>query len=412
MSTRSSAWLASSAFLMTGVLLSGAVVLAVISDHFNAYLGLFAVDVLSCALVGALIGWRKPANTVGWILLGCTVCLALQEFAREYVTGGLASDSGSWLLPTMAWLLSWIYVPGVVLLLSFLPLHFPNGRLPSSGWRWVMWATVSFTVAMTVVSALAPGRIKDTGVVNPLGIEALRSVFGLLEDVLQVFYLLIILACVSSLLFRFRRAGGDERQQIKWLLYAAAALPAWFLVNPLLSAAFPALSELAASGLVDTFLLAGIPIAIGVAILKHRLYDIDVLINRTLVYGLLTVTLALIYVGGVVALQGVLRALTGQESTLAVVASTLAMAAVFNPLRGQVQGFVDRRFYRRKYDARRTLEAYSATLRDETNLKALHDNLAEVVTQTMQPAHVSLWLRPDKTPKGERFALPKPGHEW
>ncbi len=400
MSPRASAWLAWSACLITGVLLLGAVALAAVSDNFTAYLGLFAVDVLSCALVGALIGWRKPANAVGWILLGCTVCLALQEFAREYVTRGLASGSGSsLLLTTMAWLLSWIYVPGVVLLLSFLPLCFPNGRLPSSGWRWVMWATVSLTVAITVVSAFAPGRIKDTGVVNPLGIEALRPVFGLLDAILWVTYFVILFLCVTSLLFRFRRAVGDERQQIKWLLYAAGALPAWFLVNPLLSAAFPALSELTVFALVDTFLLAGIPIAIGVAILKHRLYDIDVLINRTLVYGSLTVTLALIYVGGVVGLQSVFRALTGQESTLAVVASTLAIAALFSPLRRRVQGFVDRRFYRRKYDAVKTLEAFSARLRDETDLNALNDELVGVVRETMQPMYASLWLRPDTVSK-------------
>jgi hypothetical protein len=403
LSARASAWLAWSACLMTGVLLSGAVVLAVISDNFDAYLGLFAVNVLSCALVGALIGWRKPGNAVGWILLGCTVCLALQEFAREYVTRGMASDSGSLLLlPTMAWLLSWIYVPGVVLLLSFLPLYFPNGRLPSSGWRWIMWATVSLTVAMEVVAAFAPGRIKDTGVVNPLGIEALRSLFGLLEDVIDVPYTLIILACVTSLLFRFRRAGGDERQQIKWLLYATAALPAWFLVNPLLSAAFPALSELAVFGLVDNFSMAGIPIAIGVAIFKYRLYDIDVIINRTLVYGALTAILVLFYVGGVISLQYAFRAVTGQGSTLAIVASTLAIAALFNPLRRRMQGFVDRRFYRRKYDAARTLEAFNLRLRDETDLDVLSDDLVGVVRGTVQPEHASLWLRPGSASRGQQ----------
>jgi hypothetical protein len=151
---------------------------------------------------------------------------------------------------------------------------------------------------------------------------------------------------------------------------------------------------------VGVLSFAGVPVAIGFAVLKYRLYDIDLLINRTLVYGALTATLVAVYVGSIVMLQGLLRALIGQESQLAIVASTLAVAALFNPLRHRIQAFIDRRFYRRKYDARKTLEAFSSTLRDETDLEALSEDLVGVVRETMQPAHASLWLRPDSNSEG------------
>jgi hypothetical protein len=306
------------------------------------------------------------------------------------------------LVQPIAWLLSWVYVPGLLLLLAFLPLYFPDGRLPSPRWKWVALSAGFLTVALGVGSALLPGKIKDENIVNPLGIERLRPVLDLLDGVATVATFLTVLAAVASLLVRFRRSVGDERQQIKWLLYAAAALPAWFGINPLLSAAFPTLSELVAFWLVDNLLFAGIPIAIGVAILKYRLYEIDLLINRTLVYGSLTAMLVGVYVGSTVVLQGLLRALTGQESQLAIVASTLAIAALFNPLRRRLQSFIDRRFYRRKYDARKILEDFSGKLRDETDLNALSEDLVGVVRETMQPAHVSLWLRPDTPRKSEQ----------
>ena len=200
------------------------------------------------------------------------------------------------------------------------------------------------------------------------------------------------LASAASLFVRFRRSRGEERLQLKWVAYAAAGTVA--IVVPAIAVArgaSPSLIIVAGAPLV--------PVAAGVAILRYRLYDIDVVINRTLVYGLLTTLLVVVYFGGVVVLQYVFRALTGGESQLAMVASTLAIAALFNPLRRRVQAFVDRRFYRRKYDAAKTLEAFSAKLRDETDLEALNNELVGVVRETMQPAHVSLWLRPDTAPK-------------
>jgi hypothetical protein len=196
-----------------------------------------------------------------------------------------------------------------------------------------------------------------------------------------------------SLVVRYRRAGGVERQQLKWFALAAV-LAASSIVGQFGGASL--------WNLLDAATSTALYVAVGVAVLRYRLYDIDLIINRALVYGSLTAMLALVYVGGVVGLQAVLRALSGQESTLAVVASTLAIAALFSPLRHRVQGFVDRRFYRRKYDAAKTLEAFSAKLREETDLDALNAELVGVVRQTIQPAHVSMWLRPDRAPQRQQ----------
>jgi hypothetical protein len=203
-----------------------------------------------------------------------------------------------------------------------------------------------------------------------------------------------------------RLSSGVERQQLKWFAYAAALLATDLVVVNVVFAIFQGAIDREVSELlffvIFIVILSGMPVAIGVAILKYRLYEIDLLINRTLVYGALTALLLAVYVGSIVVLQGLLRALTGQESQLAIVASTLAVAALFNPLRRRIQSFIDRRFYRRKYDAAKTLEAFSAKLRDETDLDALNAELVGVVRETMQPAHVSLWLRPDTSPKGEQ----------
>jgi hypothetical protein len=233
-------------------------------------------------------------------------------------------------------------------------------------------------------------------------------------NAILVVLLACILASVASLVLRYRRSLGEGRQQIKWIAFAASFVGFGFvsaMASGLIVVAVapeswggantpPVWFDLLFSVVLLSF--GGVPIAVGIAVLRYRLYDIDVLINRALVYGPLTATLALVYVGGVVGLQAVVRILSGQESTLAVVASTLVIAALFSPLRRRVQAFVDRRFYRRKYDARKTLEAFSARLRNETDLQALNEDLVGVVAETMQPAHVSLWLRPHTPYHGEQ----------
>ena len=370
---------------LTVVLIVCAVALAALDRSDVAAAVVFPLALTVSATVGGLVASRRPENPVGWFFLGSAGCFALAQVAAEYATYGLPGAQA------MAWLLSWLWLPGVTLLLFFLPLYFPDGRLVSPRWRWLVRVALVFTVGGALFSAFSPGEIQDEGIVNPLGVEALGPVSDLLSTFVFVVYFALLFASAASLVVRFRRSGSVERQQIKWLALAALAIPIWFLTNAPIEeasrAVFVVLDALIVSSLI--------PVAAGIAILRYRLYDIDVVINRALVYGSLTVMLALVYVGSVVGLQAALRALSGQESTLAVVASTLAIAALFNPLRRRVQALVDRRFYRRKYDAAKTLEAFNARLREETDLDALSSDVVGVVRETMQPEHVSLWLRPE-----------------
>jgi hypothetical protein len=250
-----------------------------------------------------------------------------------------------------------------------------------------------------VLAAFSPGPIIIglSAIRNPLGIEGLPNAY----KAVQALMLVLLAVSVVSLLMRRLYARGVERQQTKWFTYTSAVAASGAILEYIISEPL----ELVWLGRVGHALvlvgLAGIPISMGIALTRYRLYEIDLIINRTLVYGSLTATLVALYFGGIVVLQRIFVTLTGQQSTLAVVASTLAIAALFVPLRRRVQGFVDRRFYREKYDARKTLEAFSAKLREETDLEALNNDLVGVVRETMQPAHVSLWLRPDTVPKGE-----------
>jgi hypothetical protein len=277
-------------------------------------------------------------------------------------------------------------------------LLFPDGRLPSPRWRPVAWCAALGILCFVVGYTLKAGPLDDfPRITNPYGVDS-----PILEAVAIAGAILAsasMVASAVSLIVRMRRAGRAERQQIKWLAYGGAVSVGAVFVGGVISIWSP---DAAIS--VIGFGLLGVPIFTGVAIARYRLYDIDIIINRTLVYGSLTALLALMYFAVVTLTQALLRTLTDQERLpqLVVVASTLVIAALFNPLRRRIQSFIDRRFYRRKYDARKTLEAFSVKLRDETDLEALRDDLVGVVRETMQPAHVSLWLRPETAPKGER----------
>jgi hypothetical protein len=256
-------------------------------------------------------------------------------------------------------------------------------------------------VGLTVFYSFSAWLSPDTNdlrlafVRNPLGLES--RIMGLLYEILNITFPLLIVASGLAAIARFRRSRGDERQQLKWFAYAVAVMTVVFVVWFALALA----GLVTPSSLMYDVPLLGLPVATGIAILKYRLYDIDLIINRTLVYATLTGTLGLVYFGGVTATQTLLRTLTDRQELpqLVVVASTLLIAALFTPLRRGIQSFIDRRFYRRKYDAQKTLEGFSTKLRDETDLEALRGDLVSVVAETMQPAHVSLWLRSDTAPQ-------------
>ncbi len=363
--------------------------------------GAVVVLVVSFSVVGALIVSHRPENTIGWIFCAAALFQALSEFGLEYASYALITNPGSLPLGAeMSWLAEWIWAPGLGLILVFLPILFPDGRPPSRRWRPVAWLGGLSIILIWVPISILIWPERGTALLR--GGETGEERPGWLLALAEAGFPLMLMAgllAVISLFVRFHRARGSERQQIKWFAAAAALTFAWiFVFEQLVSAEGGVLEAIAAvSSLV---LVPSIPIATGIAIFRYRLYDIDRIVNRALVYGFLTATLAAVYLGGVVVLQHLFRVLTGQESQLAVVASTLAIAALFVPLRRGVQGFVDRRFYRRKYDAAKTLETFSAKLRDETDLDRLGDEMVSVVRETMQPAHVSLWLRPDTPPKG------------
>jgi hypothetical protein len=353
---------------------------------------------ISFSIIGAIIASRLPANAVGWLFCAAASVAAVAHFSAEYAIYALLAQPNS--LPAgeaLALLTSWVWFLAYGCIVLSL-LLFPNGRLPSSGWRWLAWLTVLVTIVGALWVALTPGVIVNLGSIrNPLGIEGLPSGYKPVQTIMSV---LLFVAAVSTLGLRLHRARGVERQQIKWPAYTAVVATGGSLLYDTAISEAIGLRWLEGVGYVVVIAtLVGFPISIGIAIVRYKLYEIDTLINRTLVYGSLTATLAAIYFGAVVLLQRLFVALTGEKSTLAVVVSTLVIAALFNPLRRRIQGFIDRRFYRSKYDAATTLESFSAKLRDETDLDALSNDLVGVVRETMQPAHVTLWMQPDPAPR-------------
>ncbi len=365
---------------------------------------------LAFPIVGALIASRHPHNAVGWICLADGLLSILSDMIGYYSVYGVAKPGSVPFPVAIDALGQWLWVPSVGLLGIYLILFFPDGKLPSRRWRPLAWFSGAVMVLVSLSITLAPGPLPGReGVRNPFGLEGHPWV----TDAAAYVVLLLpvcFLASAASLVLRYRRSRGEERQQIKWIAFAASLVGLMSLITvvsaSIFAPEFPVTADRQPLWLgvlqdVEQMSFAALPISVGFAVLRYRLYEIDLLINRALVYGALTVTLILVYAGCVVSLQYVFRALTGGSSQLVIVASTLAIAALFNPLRRRVQVAIDRLFYRRKYDAKKILEAYSVTLRNETDLGALNSGLLSTVRDTMQPEHVSFWLAPAHGKEGD-----------
>ena len=352
------------------------------------------IGIVGAPILGGLIASRRPRNLYGWVWLGFGLGLALAQLESSISAYAGVVESGTLVAPLAVARVLRLGNQVSLVLAPFLLLLFPTGRLPSRRWRSVAWISALSGAMIMLLVLLFGSPDKVGGAISAITIGVVFVIFA------------TIALSALSLVVRYRKASGVERQQLKWVAFAAvlaastlvgqqliwlAALLNVYVLGGELPTSNPSLENLRDAA-TNVCLYAGV----GIAILRYRLYDIDVIINRTLVYGSLTLMLALVYFVGVASAQALFRAVTGQEqlSQLAVVVSTLAIAALFDPLRRRIQNVIDRRFYRRKYDAAKTLGAFSTKLRDETDLDELSGDLVRVVRDTVQPEHVSLWLRP------------------
>ena len=404
MGRRTAAWLAWSLVGLSGALLVGGIAYGSTVDAIFTL-----APLLTFSVVGAIIASRHPRNAIGWLFCGIGLVVGLSSLTGGYAEYWLENKTGSKsLAETAAWFSSWGWIL-LVFPTRFILLLFPDGRLPSPRLRPVAWCAGLGIVGFVVSYATDAGPLEEfPQIVNPYGFDS--PVVGVVGVAGALVAGGSMVASAISLIVQMRRAGSEQRQQIKWLAYGGVVVVGTIFVGSVIS-----IWSVPISIAIIGVALLGLPIFTGIAIVRHRLYDIDVVINFTLVYAILSATLAVVYFGSIVLLQRVFAGLTSQEKLpqLAIVASTLLIAALFNPLRRRIQSFIDRRFYRSKYDARKTLESFSATLRDETDLDALSDDLVGVVRDTMQPEHVSLWLRPEAASGGRPAdQQPLPRNDW
>lgn len=359
-------------------------------SHPGALIGdvVFSTWLAAVLAVGSVIAWRHPSNMVGWLFVGAAVILAMALASKGYAWAAYHSDLELPGRQPAAWLSHWLALPGGGLLL-FAMILFPAGHLPSHRWRW----PARILGAAFVVAALGPmfkaGPIDGLGkVANPYAAPWGDGLWAL-SQIAQPVAAGAVAALIVSLVLRSRRGELVERQQIKWITYALAMLPIAFFASQAVQIVDQSREDWMGFAVIMVALVS-VPVAIGVAILRYRLYDIDLVVNRTIVYVLLTAFLGGAYAGGVTVVQTLIPIARGNDLTVA--ASTLAMAALFQPARRRIQRWIDHLFYRRKYDAQRTIDAFSSRLRDEIDLDSLENELMDVVFRTMQPSHLSVWV--------------------
>ena len=378
---RTLAWIAFAIALATSVL-------AAVLLPSNAFV---VVLVVPFAVVGLILVSRRPEHRVGRLFCSFAATFGVAVLANAYGTAGLAAQPVAPGAAEVAWVYSWIWIV-YVLQLELALLSFPTGRLAGPRWRWFAGTTFVVGVLLAAGLALRPGMLEDAGITNPHGVEALAPAADAV-GVLTGAFLLTMLVSFASPLARLRHTSGDEREQVKWVAAAGVVLASGVIVPGALVRVGVDPDVVAVLSNVSYVVgVVSVPFAMGVAILRYRLYDIELIIRRTLIYGSLLVLLGLAYLAGIGLLQAVLRPLTG-GSEIAVALSTLVSVALFQPVRTRVQGAVDRRFYRSRYDAAHILDAFGARLRDEVDLDSVRADLLDVVRDTVRPIHASVWLR-------------------
>lgn len=368
-------------------------------------LGIVAAAVI-VNLVGLYILSKQPKNSIGWVLLSGSACMFLAEFFFQYASYTLLNQPGALPFGLIAgWFSLWTWTPVIFCFIILLPMLFPTGRVISRGWRLIYWFAWILFLGSVFLFAFTPGPMEELGPHhNPLGLEFLSPYHEILLEISTVILLLLAGVAFVSIIMRYRISRGDERKQMKWFLFSGFLL---FLnaTRGIISEEFGIIPQLSVD--LDNFLfmlnIAFIAVAIGIAILKYRLYDIDVIIRKTLLYGCLTAMLTLLFLGSVLLFQATIRPLSGQESTIEIVLATLIIAALFTPLRARLQQVIDRQFFRSRYNTEKILDSFGVSLRDQVDLEQVSDLLLGVVQDTMMPAKQSLWVNDQGQSPGVQY---------